>query len=99
MLDPAADLEGPPPRCCAELPEPAAGKAHPAELREFARLEREGWLAALLAPLPAALPVRSRMPGNLVAAEQGMPDPATARAWHRALSETLARMNDSLEES
>ena len=99
VLDPTGDPEGPPPRCCAELPEPPAGKALPAEVREFARLEQEGWLAALLAPLPAALPTRSRMPGNLLAAEQGMPDPAQARSWHRELSNTLARMNDSLEES
>ena len=99
VLDPTGDLEGPPPRCCAELPAPPAGKALPAELREFAQLEREGWLAGLLAPLPTALPARSRVPGNLLAAEQGMPDPVQARSWHRELSTTLARMNDSLEES
>lgn len=99
VLDPTGDLEGPPPRCCAELPAPPAGKALPAEVREFAQLEREGWLAGLLAPLPAALPARSRVPGNLLAAEQGMPDPVQARSWHRELSTTLARMNDSLEES
>ncbi len=100
LLDPAGDAAGgPPPRRCDELPEPPAGKALPSEIREFARLETAGWLADLLAPLPTALPTRSRVPGNLLAAEQGLPDPAQARSWHRALSATLARMNDSLEES
>ncbi|KGE03376.1 DUF6586 family protein [Pseudohaliea rubra] len=99
VLDPTGDPAGPPPRRCGELPEPPAGKAMPSEVREFAQLEAEGWLAELLAPLPASLPTRSRMPGNLITAERAMPDSADARRWYRELLATLSRMNDSLEES
>ena len=39
--------DGQPPRAVAQLPEIAAGKAIPGEVREFERLEGGGWLAAL----------------------------------------------------
>jgi hypothetical protein len=99
VSDPAGDATGPPPRCCADLPAPAPGRALAGELREFARLEREGWLASLLAPLPEALPGRGRQPGNLLAAERELPDAREARGWHSQLLATVSRMNDSLEES
>ena len=55
----ATELPQGPPHSCEELPDPPAGKAVPGEIREFRRLEREGWLAELLqetvdAPAPAA---------------------------------------------
>lgn len=98
VSDPTGDAVGPPPRCAAELPAPPAGRAVAGELREFAQLEEAGWLADMLAPLPEGPPSPRQQPGNLLGAERLLPDVREARGWHRRLSETLARMNDSLEE-
>lgn len=101
VLDPTgATGEDGPPRCCAELPEQIAGKALPGEIREFQRLEQEGWLADLLAPLPTATAAGRRpSPGGLaVSVATDWPGPEQAAAWHQRLSATFERMGDSLDE-
>lgn len=84
-----------PPRCLAELPAQAEGKALPGEIREFQQLEREGWIGELLAysPVVAAMPSA----GNLAANVSG-PTPADATAWADRLQALFDRMGDSLDE-
>lgn len=99
ITQPDAPPSAVPPRCCAELPKPAAGKALPAEIAEFMQLERHGWLAALLTPLPALPPESSRRSvENLLVPKAELPDCATCGDWHEALSELMDRMGDSLDE-
>jgi hypothetical protein len=93
--DPPAD--GHPPGRCAELPTVPEGKATPGELREFAQLEADGWLADMLddgAP-PAAAP---SSPGNLASPVTAGPGREAATQWATQLEQRFARMRDSLEE-
>lgn len=88
---------GRPPRSCGELPAVAAGKAVPGEIREFQRMESDGWLAALLAegdtPTAAARSAR-----NLAAAAPELPGLEQAGQWINELEAIFQRMGDSLDE-
>ena len=86
-----------PPRGCAGLPDIAAGRAVPGEVREFQQLESDGWLAELLSDsdvLLQAAPVR----GNLAVAAPEMAGCEQAQQWVSNLEALFARMSDSLEE-
>lgn len=84
-----------PPQCLAELPEIVAGKAMPGEIREFQRLEREGWIGAMLSAESDA-PQSSSM-HNLAVAATGA-DPEQAETWANLLQQLFDRMGDSLDE-
>jgi len=85
------------PRRCAELPGTAVGKAVPGEIREFALLENEGWLAGLLQPPDEAVRA-TRAPGNLAVAAPAGPDCDQAQHWINQLEALFDRMSDSLDE-
>jgi Family of unknown function (DUF6586) len=90
-------LPGKPPARCSELPDVAAGKAMPGEIREFEQLEKEGWLAQLLAEPDEG--VRStRAQGNLAIASPVSADSDSVQQWVDHLEALFARMSDSLEE-
>lgn len=83
------------PRAVAELPPPEPGRASAPELQEFAALERDGWLAEMLREPPlTAAPV----PARALASDRPSADPRAAQRWLRALQDTMARMDDSLNE-
>jgi hypothetical protein len=95
----ADDSPGPPPSRVAELPPQPAGKAVPAEIREFEQLERGGWLAALLAWQPAPPgQTAPRRPDNLARPVAAAAGPAEFAAWADALDAAMQRMSDSLDE-
>ena len=84
-----------PPQSLAELPEIAQGKALPGEIREFQRLEGEGWIGEMLADESA--PAQASSPLNLaVAVTQA--DPDQAATWANLLQQLFDRMGDSLDE-
>lgn len=91
-----AELPSALPLSVAQLPPAAPGKALPAELMEFAQLERSGWLAALL-QAPANAPV-SRGSGSLASSVGDVPTPASMMAWAEQLDSAFARMGDLLDE-
>jgi hypothetical protein len=99
ITQPDAAPSASPPRCCAELPAPAPGKALGGEVAEFRQLEQQGWLAELLVPLPA-LPAESgrSVGGNLLAPRAEFPDCETCTQWHTSLAALMDRMSDSLAE-
>jgi len=91
-----------PPSRVAELPPQPAGKAVPGEVREFERLEREGWLAQMLAWAPQrpgqGSPARGRQPGNLARPAPVIDGPDTFQRWAQALDSLFQRMGDALDE-
>jgi hypothetical protein len=91
--DPAPEL---PPRSCSELGVPAQGRVHPGEIREFQRLEADGWLRDLLRPQAGAAG-RVGQSGNLAVAAAG-PGPREFEAWGDTLQGFFERMSDSLDE-
>ncbi|MFN2327681.1 MAG: DUF6586 family protein [Chromatocurvus sp.] len=103
VLDPTgAASAGQMPRSCDDLPPQTAGKSVPGEIREFRQLEREGWLAQLLVPLPdaAAGSRGARRPDALLAVTSAAdwPGPEEAAHWAQQLETIFERMNDSLDE-
>ena len=103
VYDPTgAAAGGPPPRCCNDLPAQAAGKALAGEIREFRQLEQAGWLADMLAPLPAfsTRAGGSQTPGTLAVTTGAgeWPEPEQAAGWCYRLERIFQRMDDSLEE-
>ena len=100
--DSAAPLQPPPsqppqlPHCVADLPPTAPGKAQPAEIDEFARLEVEGWLTVLLRE-PGLEPVR-RSVGNLAASASGLPDAEALQQVANHLEAAFSRVGDALDE-
>lgn len=93
----AAELPARPPRCCADLPEPPAGKVFPAEIREFRQLEADGWLGELLTDRDDA-PGRGRRQDNLAVAAVELPGCVEVEHWAAALEALFERMGDSLDE-
>lgn len=85
-----------PPGCIAELPETAAGKATPPEVREFAHLEASGWIADMLAAEAQAAPT-STSRGNLLTTAAA-PDPDEASRWADSLQDLFDRMGNALDE-
>ena len=87
---------GGPPRSCSELPAVAAGKAVSGELREFAHLESDGWLAALV-EVPEAPAAGGRIQG-LARETSESPGIDEVQLWLHHLEELFERMSDSLDE-
>jgi hypothetical protein len=85
-----------PPARCAELPALAEGKALPGEIREFQRLESEGWMARLQAE-PGRMAAASG-PANLATAHNDLPGPELVAQWAEHLAAVFDRMSDSLDE-
>lgn len=84
-----------PPRCCADLPEPPAGKMPAPELREFEQLEQSGWLREVLRSRRGAAE-RQRRADNLAGdAPAGPEEPSQ---WVERLQRLFDRMSDSLDE-
>jgi hypothetical protein len=84
-----------PPRSLSELPDVAAGKALPGEIREFHQLEQDGWIGDLLAFSTQDASVPSA--GNLAISVTG-PGPDQAAGWADRLQSLFDRMADSLDE-
>ena len=84
-----------PPRRIAELPEIAAGKAVPGEVREFQRLEEAGWIGDMLAD-QATVTAAASAANLAVAAPLAGPDQASR--WADQLQSLFDRMGDSLDE-
>ncbi len=84
-----------PPGSIAELPDMAAGKALPGEIRELIRLEQDDWIGDLLTVSTAAPPIASA--GNLAVSVVG-PTPSEAGDWADRLQSLFDRMGDSLDE-
>lgn len=95
-LQKPAQMPATPPHSVAGLAPVAPGKAVPAEISEFARLEREGWLAELLQESGTAPTKRS--PLNLAAPSTHLPDPETLLAQAQLLEDAFSRMADFLDE-
>ena len=91
-----------PPRGCVELPQVAAGKAVPGEIRELEQLEEGGWLAALLSgeePVPEARPGDARRSeGNLAVPADRAPGPGHLQQWADYLQGLFDRMGEFLDE-
>jgi hypothetical protein len=88
---------GNPPRGCAGLPDIAAGRAVPGEIREFQQLESDGWLSELLSEgdvAGRAAPLR----GNLAVAAPESASCEQAQQWINHLQALFDRMSDSLDE-
>lgn len=90
-------LPATPPHSTASLPALAPGMAVPGEIDECRRLEREGWLSSLLAPLPAGLAKRSK--GPVLAMAGSYPHIDDFEDWCVALDRLLTRMSDTLDEN
>jgi hypothetical protein len=88
------------PTVVADLPAPEPGRELPPELREFALLERDGWLAELLDDaLAASADEPGAAPGSAVlGSDRPRLSLAAARVWLRELTATMQRMDDSLAE-
>lgn len=80
-----------------DLPAPPPGREHPPELREFARLEREGWLSEMLASRGATSATRPTAQG-LLGSDRDAPGTAVVAGWLDAWAATMARMDDALDE-
>lgn len=95
------ELPPEPPAAVAALPERPAGQVLPAEIKEFALLERDGWLGEMLA-WQAGVPARpapKRSPDNLArAGSEGGGEHADFSAWSERLEALFLRMSDSLDE-
>ncbi len=90
-----------PPRHTGELPAVAEGKALAGEIREFAQLEREGWLAELLADCDEWGASSTSPAGgspNLAGPESGLPGPDLLAHYAGQLESLFDRMGDSLDE-
>lgn len=98
LLDVTGVTEAPegPPHSCDALSGPPDGKAEPGEIREFRRLESDGWLAELQQGEVNVSSVATS-PGNL-AAVADFPDPDHVASWVDGLSACFERMADSLDE-
>ena len=84
-----------PPRCLADLPAIAEGKATPGEIREFERLEESGWVADMLGDdVGVGAPASA---GNLAVAAPAA-GPEQAEHWVDQLQALFDRMGDSLDE-
>lgn len=85
-----------PPGCVAELPEVAAGKAVPPEVREFQQLETAGWIGEMLSA-EVDSPAQSA-PNNLATTLVDSADPQQSQRWADLLQSLFDRMADSLDE-
>lgn len=86
-----------PPHSATELPNLAPGIAISPEVREMARLEENGWLSELTAPIAPGLHVRR--PQNLLAVSSNQFDCAKAADLLRELEALIGRVADAIDES
>jgi len=89
------------PSVVADLPAPEPGRERPPELREFARLEQQGWLAELLdSALASTVDAATAGAGSnsLLGSDRPRASRAQAQVWLRELTATMQRMDDSLAE-
>ena len=96
-----ASLPPVPPHHTGQLPAITEGKAMPGEIREFTALEREGWLAELLAERDEWATQSSRRagaPSSLASPETTQPGPDLLAHWAGQLESLFDRMGDSLDE-
>ncbi|HEY7775560.1 MAG TPA: DUF6586 family protein [Kineobactrum sp.] len=84
------------PHAVAELPPVAPGKAVPAQLQEFIRLEASGWLADLLRE--PTYSVSSRGSSSLARTADDIPAPEDLQHWAHELEASLVRTSDLLDE-
>ncbi len=91
-------LPAEPPHSVATLPPRPPGKVLPGEIREFERLENEGWLGDMLAPPRSASPQAQRDSDNLAMPLSTATGLEQAATWARALQGLFDRMGDSLDE-
>lgn len=92
-------LENHLPVSTTDIPAPELGRARSPELQEFAALEGEGWLAQMLEEgTPGQSVALQTPPTALLGSDREAPGYAVARDWSRRLAETMARMDDSLNE-
>jgi hypothetical protein len=87
---------GPLPRSTEDLAAPEPGRERAPELREFALLEREGWLADLISGRVNRGPVPRE---GLLGSDRAAPGFAVAARWAEELAATMRRMDDFLAES
>lgn len=92
------ELPPEPPVRVADVPPFPEGKAVPGEIREFEQLERDGWLAELLAWQPPRPGQVVRRPGNLARPAGTDAGPETLESWAQSLDTLFQRMGDSLDE-
>ena len=86
-----------PPQSTHELPALATGLAIPGEVAEYRRLEQDGWLGRLQAPLPSGLPRRSKTP--VLAMSGSYPQIQDYTEWCGSLGALFGRVSDSLDEN
>lgn len=89
------------PRAVADLPSPEPGRERPPELREFALLEQDGWLAELLDDALAASaddPVQASRARDLLGSDRQGVSLERSQVWLASLGEIMQRMDDSLAE-
>ena len=82
------------PSCVDDLPAPEPGRALAPEIREFAQLEREGWLCDLLTAPATVAPA----PRGALATDRAVFDRVAVQDCLQALRSTMLRMDDSLNE-
>ncbi len=88
-----------PPHAVADVPATEAGKAVAPELREFSRLEGEGWIGEMLSTYRSGPSgVLGRSTPGLLSSDREAPGPAVVRGWLDKLNATMQRMDDSLAE-
>ncbi len=92
-----SELPAEPPTSIDQL-ESRYGRSNPrrGELVELARLEGEGWLAALLAPPERTRSVASS--GNLLAVAEQSWSQAELSQWHDSLADLIDQMGHGLDE-
>jgi len=86
-----------PPESCGALPAVAQGKAFPGELRELQRLERDGWLAEMLATGPASQHTVSSA-SNLAVSMPQLSSPDQVDQWITLLQNTFDRLAEYIDE-
>jgi hypothetical protein len=86
------------PATVQDLPLPPPGRERPPELREFAMLERDGWLGDMLRSGVAASSAGAGMNAGLLGSDREAPGPGVVAQWHEALAGIMARMDDALSE-
>jgi len=96
-----SDTSVTPPKSCSDLPDVDAGKVVSAEIREFAKLEQDGWLRDLLSVESSALPQQRTVPSQLGNLAVNKPDTlsiANVSEFADQLDAHMSRMSNSLDE-
>ena len=88
------------PREAGAVPEPPPGRTVAPELREFALLERDGWLGDMLTAgqATASMSTRASATQGLLGSDRQPPGIGDFQRWCDALQQVMHRMDDSLDE-